>query len=245
MTTSTASIALWTYIVPMFHARAIRIVAIVVPILVALTLLGFYSGVLPDDTLENLMTVTVVPGVPLAAILLGEMPLRDGIRQRTLLYPLLGPTSRTMLAVVRTLATAIVLALGATALVLLLGILDGEPAKNLFRAIGAVFLGSLAYTAFFGVIHLITRRGLIAGLVIYGLFDALIAQVPLAMRRIAPSLHLRVIAHDVETYRLPVSIGGTYEPSVTASVLVLIGLTLVCLLLIALLFKRRNLGDLC
>ncbi len=239
------SIALWTYLIPMFQARAMRILAIVLPILLGLVLAGYYSQILPSYTLTSLRRLVVAPGVALVAVLLAEMPLRDGIRQRTLLYPLLGPATRTTLALVRTMATTLVLAAGATALALFLGVLDHAPAGEMARAVEAVLLGSAAYTAFFGLIHLLTRRGLIAGLVIYGLVDEQLGRVPLGIRKIAPSVHLRAVADQIETFRVPVQFGGSHEPSVVLAVSVLVALAVLCLAAIAVLFSRRNLGELC
>jgi hypothetical protein len=251
---SNAGIALRTYIVPLFTTRALRI-AILLGVLflglagLAVLLKPLFSSFtdvteITDVTLERLRRMAVIPGVPLMAILLAEIPLRDGIRHRTLLYPLLGPVPRTTLAVVRTLATAALLAAAATVVSLAVRLLQGQGTALLGRELLAIWLGAGAYIALFGIVHLITRRGLIAGLAIYGLLDESLGRLPFALRNLSPSYHMRVLADQEIEITLPIAL--TPPPSsFAASCIVLVVLTVVCAAVVAILFNRKRLAGLC
>jgi hypothetical protein len=240
-------IAYTTYVMPLTTARALRIVLIALPAFVAIVLFLFLLGkVFPrvGDVLPGLRRLVIMPGVPLAAILLAELPLRDGIANRTLLYPLLGPTSRMTLAVVRTAVTAVVLAALSVFLVVLVGLLSGTSATRLWEEVLAVCLGSTAYISIFGLIHLVSRRGLLAGLAVFALLDEPLGRIPFALRNLAPSRHVRVLSGHESLIKLPVMVGHQ-SSSETASALLLVALALAGAALTAVLFNRKNLGELC
>ena len=81
------SIAFWTYVIPMAATRAMRIglvlfsIALIGVILVFMT--GFVSKDFVIDSLEGMRHFIVMVGVPVAAVLLSEIPVRDGITHRT------------------------------------------------------------------------------------------------------------------------------------------------------------------
>jgi hypothetical protein len=172
------------------------------------------------------------------------MPLRDGIRQRTLLYQLLGPAPRPVLAVVRTLMTSTLLAAGACALMLATRILGGAGLADYPRETLAMVLGSFAYTGLFGLIHMIGRRGLIAGLAFYFIFDQPLGQLPFTLRRFSPSYHVSVLADRVIDMHLPVPVTAP-EPSFLVSAIVLVVIAVVTTGAAAVLFTRKSLGELC
>lgn len=210
--------------------------------------LAFVSGILSRDfvveSLRGMRHFIVMVGVPVGAVLLSEIPVRDGITHRTLLYPLLGPVPRTTLAVVRVVVTAAVLAVGAAVLLLLIRLLLRDPLGELPREWLSVALGSFAYVTFFGLIHLFNRRGLITGLAILFLFDIPLGRLPFTLRNISPSYHVGVIGGQQENMQLPVSFGMP-ETSVLMSSLILIAIACVFGAAIAVGFKRKDLGGLC
>jgi hypothetical protein len=250
---SNAGIALRTYVVPLFTSRALRIAVLIAGLF--LGLVGLIAVIKPmsdffsqhlfsSANLERLRRMAVIPGVPVMAILLAEIPLRDGIRHRTLLYPLLGPVPRTTLAVVRTLATAALLAAAASVLTVAVRLLQGQGAALLGRELLAIWLGAGTYIALFGIVHLVTRRGLIAGLAIYGLLDESLGRLPFALRNLSPSYHMRVLADQQIEINFPIAL--TPPPSsVTASCVILLVLTAVCAAIVAFLFTRKGLSELC
>lgn len=241
-------IAFQAYVVPAVASRALRIVLLAIPAFFALVLLAFLDDQvfhwLDVDTLPRLRRFIIMPGVPIAAILLGEISLRDGITHRTLLYPLLGPVSRVTLAVVRTATTTAVVAALGLILVGVVGALARTEASTLGREALAIIFGSIAYTGLFGLVHLATRRGLIAGLVIFGVFDFAIGRIPFSLHNLVPSRHVRVISGHQDIYQLPISFGRP-AASETVSALVLLAVGIVTVAATAYLFRRKNLGELC
>jgi hypothetical protein len=231
----------------MASARPLRIVLLVLMIFLGFVALAVVlksvSEEMGDVFLRALKDGAIVPGVPLLAILLSEMPIRDGIRQQTLLYPLLGPVPRRVTAVVRTAATAVLLAVGVTFVMVLLQVLQGESLGSLGGELLGVWLGSAAYIALFGAIHLVLRRGLIGGLVIFSL-DFALSYVPFSLRNLSPCYHLRVLADQLVEMDLPIPIATPPSSLLTSSII--LAVTAVVLSGVGgFLFSRKNLGDLC
>jgi hypothetical protein len=244
-----AEIALWTYLIPLASTRAFRIGLLIVVLFLGMVglsvLLRSISDVFASFSFRGLREWVIVPGVPLLAILFSEIPIRDGIRQRTLLYPLLGPVSRNMLALVRTGATAVMLAAGASLAVILVRLLHGSGLSPLPGELLAIWLAAAVYIPLFGVFHLITRRGLIAGLGFYAMLDAPMARLPFELRNVSPSFHVRVLADQViEIEGLPIPIQAP-ETSMLVSVIVLLIIAAVFLGLGGFLFGRKDLGEIC
>jgi hypothetical protein len=243
-----AAIAFRAYLAPMLATRGFKLSILFGFVYIGLAGLAMVLGEIAPGmfagALESIRLSLIVPGIPVAAVLFGEMPLRDGIRQRTLLYQLLGPAPRPVLAAVRTLMTAGLLAVGACALMLATRILGGAGLENYGREMWAMVLGALAYTGIFGLIHVANRRGLIGGLAFYFVLDQPLGQIPFALRRLSPSYHLSVLADRVIEIHLPVSVTPP-EPSMLVSSLVLIVIGVVTTAATAILFTRKSLGELC
>jgi hypothetical protein len=160
------------------------------------------------------------------------------------LYPLLGPVPRKTLALVRTLATAGVLAVGISIVVVIVRLVQNEGLALLGRELLAVWLGAGAYVGLFGIVHLITRRGLIGGLALYGLLDDPLGRIPFALRNLSPSYHMRVLADQEMEISLPIAIVPPAS-SFLASTVVLIVLAALFAAVAAFLFSRKNLAEIC
>lgn len=245
---SSVSTAFWTYIIPMVATRAMRI-GLVLFALFALGVVALYAtgAIATDfmiDALHGMRHFLVMVAVPVGAVLLSEIPFRDGITHRTLLYPLLGPVPRTTLALVRVGVTGAILALGTGLLLVLIRALLRDGFSFLPRELLAVFLGSMAYVTVFSLVHLFNRRGLITGLVIVFLFDLPLGRLPFTLRNISPSYHVGVIAEQEESMQLPISFGMP-ETSLSTSIIVIVAIAVVFAVAVALGFKRKNLGELC
>lgn len=241
-------IALRTFLLPIGTLRAFRLGIVLFVLTVLLIGAAFSLGMLSSDLADAALTAMryfiVFPGVPIGAVLFGEIPLRDGIRQRTLLYPLIGPVSRTTLAVVRTVATALLVGIGASLLVAFIRVLQQEGLRSLPGEVLAMLLGAFAYTSLFGLIHLRGRRGLIGGLALLGMIDEPLARVPFPIRNLAPSYHMRVVADREMEIQLPIVVNTT-NSSIPLSALLLFALGVVFIALVAWSFRRKNLGELC
>jgi hypothetical protein len=169
--------------------------------------------------------------------------LRDGLTQRTLLYPLLGPVPRSVLCVVRTALAALVLCVGMGVLVVLLRAFSYTPFEGIGRELGAVALGSACYAGLFGLLHVWSKHGLVAGLAL-ALGDYLLAKVPFGMRAFAPAAHLGNLGDVslVDTHGLPLTVDAI---SLLTSVGVLGVTAVIAVALTALRFARMNLEELC
>jgi len=242
------STAFWTYVIPVTSTRAMKIGLVLFVGFVAVVVLLFMSGLLASgyvmDILYGVLHFLIMVAVPAAAILLSEIPIRDGITNRTLLYPLLGPVPRATIALVRVIVTGTILAIAGGALLLLIRILLRDGLEYFPRELLAVVLGSFAYVSLFGFVHLYARRGLITGVAILFFFDMPLGRLPFSLRNISPSYHVGVISEEQESFQLPIQLSAP-DSSVTMSALILLGVAAVFCIAIALGFKRKKLGDLC
>lgn len=242
------SIAFWTYVTPMMATRAMRLGLLAFAMAVGGLVLLFLSGTVSEPfrvaSLLGARHALLMMGLPVAAAVLGEVPLRDGIQHRTLLYPLLGPVPRVTLAVVRTLVTVGTLAVAVTVLLILVGALLGDLREVLAREAAAAALGAAAYVGVFGLLHVLYRRGLIGGLVLLFLIDLPLGSVPFAIRNLSPSYHVGVIARQGGEIGLPIQL-SLPDSSVPLSAAVLAVLAAVSLVATALAFRRKDLGEIC
>jgi hypothetical protein len=240
---SSIAIASAGFLAPVTAARAFRRMLLAgigfVALVVVLSALDFLS---PGE-LRSLRKFAIVPGIPVGAAILAEMALRDAMTQRTLLYTLLGPVSRARLAATRTVWTAMLLALGIAALLVVLQMLLASMDGLIQRLLAAVF-GSLAYVGIFGWIHLLTRRGTIASLALYATFDHAIGMLPFSIRMIAPSYHLRVLGEAQSAFPIPF-LGEPAKSTPWLASLVLLAIAALATFLSARLFARKNLPELC
>ncbi|NNF05699.1 MAG: hypothetical protein HKN21_02955, partial [Candidatus Eisenbacteria bacterium] len=214
----------------------------------SLNYLHYFLSMVPDnagnEALDSLRKLLIAPGIAIAAILFSELPIRDGIRQRTLLYPLLGPVPRWILVVVRTVATGAILAFSAIILLLIIRFLHGEGLSQLPQEAMAIALASFAYTGLFGVVHMVTKRGLFAGLATLLIFDSPLAQLPFGIRRLSLSYHTQVLGDQLVELQLPVDL-GTPENSVVLSAITLLIMAAVFIGIASFLFSKKPLGELC
>ena len=160
----------------------------------ALVLAGIVTGMLPREALDEIRYRLLMPGVPLASLVVSELALRDGISQRTLLYAHLGPVSRQTQALVRTGITAGLLAIHMVVLVGVLSLVSGASVTVAGRHILAVRVGVMAYVTLGGLVYLYVRRGLVAGLLLYVLVDLPLGSLPFSMRNLVPSAHVLIVA---------------------------------------------------
>lgn len=236
-------IAFSSFWAPLASARSLRISIAAAFAFIAVVIGCYAMGWLDERAVRSLRELTILPGMPVMAAIVSEMALRDGIAHRTLLYPLLGPVPRPVLAVVRSIASGLVLAVGTSAVVLVLHSVGEFDLADVPRELAAIVLGALAYTALFGIVHLWWSRGLITALVLFGI-DFSIARLPFAIRSIAPSYHVSTVADIDNTFSIPILM-DLPDPSFLGSCSYLIVMAAVCSGAVSLLFSRKNLGELC
>lgn len=240
----TIGIALRSFVAPMASLRGFRAALVMAVLIFAVLALGRFSGIISPDLLASLRAFIIIPGIPLLAIPIAEMALRDGITHRTLLLPLMGPTPRPTLAVVRTLATGLILFAGVALLLVATRAMARAGFAGAGRELWAALLASLAYVAIYGLLHLVTRRGLIAGLALLGTLDYPLGRMPFAIRSIAPSYHVRVLADQIDSFPLPIFIEMPAASTFTSTITLAIWIVAVTFVT-AVIFSRKNLPTLC
>jgi hypothetical protein len=188
----------------------------------------------------------LVPGVPVLALLLGDLALRDGLQQKTLLHDLLGPVPRSTLALVRGGITAVLAGLLALVVAASFGVATLSRPEAIAREALAAALGGFAYAGISVALHTFLRRAFIAGLLGLFLVDILLGALPLALRNAAPSAHLLLLAgyspaNGIGEVALPFAVAA---PSAWLSIAVLVSAGTAGLLLAAWRFARMDLPEL-
>ena len=191
---------------------------------------------------ESVQRMILTYLLPLLSLLMAESITREGMTQRTLLYPLLGPVPRGVLAGARLL---VMVALTFMLLALPMLLLGWEGLRAALWALLALGLGAYFYIGLAALVHGFTRRGLIAGLAFFWIFDLQLARIPLGLRQLAPLSHVWTVAG---LDKLPNPFGlplAAPESSLAFSMLYLFGLGSVFTLLSVAHFSRLELGELC
>ena len=145
-----------------------------IPVVVGLlaTLSGTSPG--PHGYFANLIVRTVLP---LIALLLGTAALGAAIDDGTVVYLLVKPIPRRLVALVALLvAGGITAVLGGLATILS-GLFIGAPSDQIGAFVAAVIGASFAYTAVFLALSLVTSHALIIGLVYTLVWEGLLASL--------------------------------------------------------------------
>lgn len=79
------------------------------------------------------------------------------------------------------------------------GAIGGIGTELLLRGCAGAMLGAFAYLGIWGVLHVITSRGIFAGLAAALLFDWPLSQVPVSLRNIAPASHVANVSDAIVT----------------------------------------------
>lgn len=221
------------------------------PTAIALLLRRYAQPYDPDDVALALLHALLPQAVvPLAALLFASGLVRDDVEEQTLTYFLIRPIPRRSIYVAKALGAVIVTSvLAATfattaAAAIRLGVGD-YGAADLTRE-GAVLaatstLAMLAYVAIFGLLGLLTRRVLVAGVGYVVVFEGFVSNVPFLVRRATVLFHVRVLTIrwlglDPETW----AIDPATAPSATTSLICLAGASAAFLALGAWIFSARE-----
>ena len=211
---------------------------------VTLAFVGAYlGGFFTESQVLDLRNWALLPGVPLLALALSDLPLKEPHRQKTLLYLVVSPVGRSVLATVRTLGCALLVMGGLCLIVLGLSLCTQRWSPLIATQLGAIAVGSVFYMCFFGLFQLLFRRGIFAGVLFYFLLDIPLARLPAELCMLAPSWHVRVLGGSFFLRELPRVEG--LEPSPIISVFCLLIGALTCWALTLAVFSRKDLGDLC
>ncbi len=187
------------------------------PALLAILTRATESGVFGRVLEFDLAFMFIPQGLlPLLALVYASGILHDEQEQQTITYLLLRPVSRPLLYVVKLLAAmtaAVVLALASTILTYA-AIYAGQihQADAPLRCLQACLIDGLAvatYCCIFGLLGLLTRRVLIAGIIYIALVEGLLANLPFAIRLITVIYYTRLIAYRTLPFVVPGAFGST------------------------------------
>lgn len=182
-----------------------------------------YSPITAEETLIFYMIPQAL--VPLTVLILTSGMISDEIEEQTLTYLLIRPVPRSLIYLVKLLATILVSA-ALTFVFTLLAIVVihwGEPnfwgeivPGRAARIAGLLSLSTLAYGSLFGLLSLVLRRSLAVGVAYIVVFEGIFANIDFVVRRATVMYHLRILAErwlglHVETWSIDLEAapGGT------------------------------------
>jgi ABC-2 type transport system permease protein len=140
--------------------------------------------------------------VPLTALLYAAGMIQDEVEEQTLTYLLLRPLPRPALYLTKLAATWLV----TTALVVVFTTLTfaviwwGKPQlwgevlpERAGKTAAILALAQLGYCSLFGLVGMVTRRSLVAGLAYIFVFEGVLANIPMVVRQLTVMYYLRVL----------------------------------------------------
>jgi ABC-2 type transport system permease protein len=237
------------------HGRRLLVLALLFALPSVLAAVVSLAARRPPEpgTLEFAFVFNLIPHtlVPLTALLYAAGLIRDEAEEQTLTYLLMRPLPRWALYVVKLLSALLVTwlltAVFTAAAFAVIAATAHEPVAGglVGRALttgGAMALAEVGYCGLFGVVGLLTRRALLAGVAYIILFEGLLASLDTVARRLTVMYYFRVLAlrwlepaHGEEW-----KIDLATAPEVRTCVLVLLGTGLVLTVAAALLFTVRE-----
>ena len=180
----------------------IMLVLMLTPALIAILSRLTDSGVSPTVLEFNLAFMFIPQGLlPLLALVYASGILHDEQEEQTITYLLMRPLARWTIYLAKLLAAitvAIILAVFSI-LVTYAAIFAGTASHGVvMRCLDACLIHALAVVAYcclFGLMGLLTRRVLIAGIIYIALVEGLLANIPFAIRLITVIYYTRLIAY--------------------------------------------------
>ncbi len=164
----------------------------------------------------NLAFMLIPQGLlPLVALLYASGMIQDEQEEQTITYLLIRPIAKWAIYLAKLLATltaAVVVTVVVTSLTYA-AIYTGNahPPDILMRCLTACSVHALAVVAYcclFGLLGLLTRRVLIAGIIYISLVEGILANLPFAIRLITVIYYTRLITYRVLSFTVPVDGGA-------------------------------------
>lgn len=205
--------------------------------------------------------------LPLVSLLYASGIVQDEQEEQTITYLLTRPTPKWLIYVIKlaaTWTTTVVLVITLTALtsVAIYAATDADISQATLRSskIAAILsLAAITYCSIFGLMSLITKRTLIAGVLYTAVVEGLLANLPLSVRWGTVLYHTRIIAYRTLEFvaswpggRQEDPASGAWSlnadtdptlaehPTLSTSMLILIGTSFVCAALAAWLCSQRE-----
>jgi ABC-2 type transport system permease protein len=201
---------------------------------------------------EDVLIFGMIPQalVPLAALLFASGMVQDDVEEQTLTYLMIRPVPRWLVYasklagtwLVLTLVTAAFTTMALAAVYWGTGLLDLAALSRRAAVLsGILALGLAAYTALFGLLGLLTRRALLAGVMYIVAFEGAFANIDFAVRWSTVMFYLRTLSiRWLDLSGDDWRIDPAKAPAATTCVVVLAGIVVVAAILGALIFSTRE-----
>ncbi|HEY7326461.1 MAG TPA: ABC transporter permease subunit [Gemmataceae bacterium] len=205
------------------------------------------------DVLEFALIFNLIPHAlaPLTALLYAAGAIQDEVEEQTLTYLLIRPLPRWALYVTRTVAawltTTVLTALFTTVALTVIywntPMLWGSVLPRRAATVAALMaLAQAGYCSLFGLLGLLTRRSLIAGIAYIIAFEGLLANFDAVVRRLTVTYYFRVLSlrwlalPHTEEWSIPLS----DAPSADECLTTLLGVSALLVLLGAVMIRQRE-----
>ncbi len=180
----------------------------------------------PPEILEFTLGMTFVPQalLPIAALLYASGIIQDDEEEQTITYLLLRPISKWAIYTIKLLAamtTTAVLVVVFTALMYLAVYLGtsaawGDVTVRWFKASLIHSLSIVTYCSVFGLMSLLTKRILVAGILYIAVVEGLLANLPFSIRWITVIYYARLLAYRTMSFQVPRPNGRSEDFAATA-----------------------------
>lgn len=179
------------------------------------------APVVPPQQLEFLLVMIFVPQalLPIAALLYASGIIQDEQEEQTITYLLMRPIPKwaiytlKLLATMTTTAVLVVVFLALTYFTIYVGtdVPAGETAVRWLQAAAIEVLAVVTYCSIFGLLSLVTKRVLIAGILYTAVVEGLLANLPFSIRLVTVIYYIRLIAYRTMSFEIPTFSGGTTD----------------------------------
>lgn len=221
------------------------------PLAIALLTRRYAEPYEPADAAMALLLVLIPQAVvPLTALLFASSLVQDDVEEQTLTYFLIRPIPRWAIYVAKALGSVLVtstlaaLFITATVAAIWWGVDDRDAGGLAYEAAAltaATALSMLAYISIFGLLSLLTKRVLVAGVGYVILFEGIVSNIPFLVRYATVLFHARALElRWLDLDGKPWSIDPATAPEATTSLAFLAGASAAFLALGAWLFSARE-----
>ena len=222
----------------------------------------------PSIALEFLLIFMFIPQaiLPLVALLYASGMIQDEQEEQTITYLLIRPLPKWALCLVKLLAI-ITMAVALTALFTIFAYLTiyvgtgsdvTDPVMRCLKAVAIHNLSVIAYCSLFGLLGLFTKRSLVVGIVYIVVIEGILANMPFGIRMFTVIYYSRLIAYRSLSFIIPTPQGPENmaadawqlnfhqdpnlleHPQLTTCIATLLIASLVCAILSAITFSRRE-----
>jgi ABC-2 type transport system permease protein len=180
----------------------------------------------PPLTLEFVFAFLFIPQaiLPLLAMVYASGIIQDDLEEQTITYLLMRPIAKWAIYLLKLAAllttTAIITAVFTTLIYAVVYVHTevrlADAAVRCGKAVAVDVLAVSCYACGFGLMSLITRRTLVAGILYTAIFEGLLANLPFSIRLLTVIYYSRLIAYRIMSFVIPIRHGRTADMAAAA-----------------------------